>query len=65
MALAKKCDRCGIVYEPYPTVNKVGEYNAVRRERLDPVGSVYYSDTAYDLCKQCMDDFYDFMNNKP
>lgn len=33
MALAKKCDMCGKLYEHYPLKNMPGEYNAIIKVR--------------------------------
>ena len=40
MALAKKCDRCGKLYEYYPAGNKT-QYNAVKRCMILRDGNLY------------------------
>lgn len=47
MSLAKKCDRCGKLYEPYST----GE-NSIRLIRNYKI---------LDLCPECMKAFNEFM----
>ena len=37
MAMAKKCDRCGKLYEHYPKGNKV-QSNAIRTIQIDAFG---------------------------
>lgn len=65
MALAKKCDRCGKLYEHYPMCNKT-ECNAIRKIQRNPVGDTVHS--AYtptiDLCPECMNEFEKFMSVK-
>ena len=60
MALAKKCDRCGKLYEYYPTGNKL-RANAVRRCVILPSGGLVGSDNTLDLCQECMKAFDEFM----
>ena len=62
MALAKKCDRCGKLYEFYPKGTKV-EYNAVRRTQANAEGVPVTHDCVIDLCKECMSEFTKFMMN--
>lgn len=47
MALAKKCDRCGKLYEHYP--------DEIRRWHL------LSDDKILDLCHECMKAFNEFM----
>lgn len=62
MALAKKCDRCGKLYEYYPKGIK-SQCNAIRRaernQRGEFINSCGYPD--YDLCPECMAAFDKFM----
>lgn len=60
MAFAKKCDRCGKLYEPYPTGNKV-ENNALMRIAKDPDGCIRHKDKSLDLCPECMAEFNNWM----
>ena len=60
MAFAKKCDRCGVLYEPYPTGNKT-ENNAVRRVCRYQDGTIRSHDEVLDLCPECMAEFNKWM----
>ena len=60
MALAKKCDRCGKLYEHYPTGIK-SQYNAIRRLCKTENGCITSEGVAFDLCPKCMDAFDKFM----
>ena len=65
MAIAKKCDRCGKLYEHYPTGNK-SQYNAIRRFQRNAVGETItcVNTLTTDLCPECMDEFEKFMTAK-
>lgn len=63
MAMAKKCDRCGKLYEHYPTGNKL-QYNAIRRIQRNAVGETIYGVHNTDLCQECMGEFEKFMTAK-
>ena len=63
MALAKKCDRCGKLYEHYPIGNKA-RFNAIRMLQRSTVGDLINSYTTYDLCPECMDELVKFMDEK-
>ena len=60
MALAKKCDRCGKLYEHYPNGKKL-QYNAIRRLCKTDDGGLMGSDNSIDLCPRCMEAFDKFM----
>lgn len=65
MALAKKCDRCGKLYEHYPMGNKT-QWNAIRKIQRNTVGDTVngaYTPTI-DLCPECMNEFEKFMSIK-
>ena len=62
MALAKKCDRCGKLYEHYPTGSKP-QYNAIRRLYKTDDGGLMGSDNSIDLFSECMKAFDTFMIN--
>lgn len=65
MAMAKKCDRCGKLYEHYPTGNK-SQYNAIRRIQRNSIGEAVHGvyEHSADLCPECMDEFEKFMTAK-
>ena len=62
MSLAKKCDRCGKLYEHYPKGNKV-QSNAIRKIQRNSFGGTTnaYDDWIMDLCQECMSEFDKFM----
>lgn len=59
MVIARKCDRCGKLYEIYPQGNKV-QYNGVQRI-YGRINGGYDTDRPYDLCPKCMSAFDEFM----
>ena len=65
MAMAKKCDRCGKLYEHYPKNNK-SQSNAIRKIQRDAIGGTanVFHDLVMDLCPECMNEFEKFMAAK-
>lgn len=61
MAIARKCDRCGKLYEYYPKGNKI-QSNGVQRIYREKSGCFRYT-MVYDFCPECMDAFDKFMIN--
>lgn len=61
MALAKKCDRCGDLYEHYPIGSPTGSCNAIRRVRRGLNGTVEYDGKSMDMCPDCMVIFEKFI----
>lgn len=60
MALAKKCDRCGKLYEHYPPDKKL-KANGLRLCYIDEHGNYNSFGPAIDLCPECMKAFNEFM----
>ena len=60
MALAKKCDRCGNLYEHYQK-SKLAPNNAIRRVYKNEFGNISSQDDTIDLCEKCMSEFENFM----
>lgn len=56
MAAARKCDRCGNLYEPYNTENNAKKINGINTVNIDTQGK-FYSHKAIDLCPDCKDQF--------
>lgn len=58
MAQAMKCDRCGVLYEPYENTNqiKTGTYSIENK--------CVYNSKAYDLCPDCMNWLQRFLSCK-
>lgn len=63
MAMSKKCDRCGIFYDPYPVRNTPRTYNAVTRLRINKFGDVNAQGDRVDLCLDCMEKLERFLRN--
>ena len=59
MAIARKCDRCGKLYEYYPKGNKV-QHNGVQRIYRHKNGNLDYEEI-FDFCSECMNAFDEFM----
>lgn len=55
MALAKKCDRCGKLYEHY------GDFNSYMVIVTDKYGHIGATSKKNDLCPDCMQALTDFM----
>lgn len=60
MAMAKKCDRCGKLYEHYPKGKLIGN-NAIRTLFKTEYGDLSIPDKTIDLCQECMSEFDKFM----
>ena len=63
MALAKKCDRCGKLYEEYNTKEDYKKINAIALLNIDCRGK-YYLHELFDLCLDCKDSFDEWLANK-
>lgn len=62
MAMAKKCDRCGKLYEHYPKGKLTGNRNnAIRTLFKNEYGDFSIPDKTIDLCQECMSEFDKFM----
>ena len=60
MACAKKCDRCGKLYEQYNSKNDRKNPNGIMVLNLDSQRR-YFTHNALDLCPDCMKEFQDWM----
>jgi hypothetical protein len=60
MACAKKCDRCGKLYEQYNLLNSKKNPNGIMTLNLDAQRR-YYGHDAMDLCPECMKEFLEWM----
>ena len=56
MAAAKKCDRCGKLYELYNIKNDSKNINGIMTVNIDHYGE-YYDHKPKDLCPECKDSF--------
>lgn len=62
---AKKCDRCGKLYEHYDGDGKKKTKNANGLILIDrDLDKKYWSRSNYDLCPECMVQLIDFISNK-
>lgn len=61
MSLAKRCDRCGKLYEYYASDN---ETNAVGLFGVDEDGSIFNEEEPRDLCPECLREFVTYMTVK-
>lgn len=57
MALAKKCDRCGVLYEHYSDFNSY----MMTMINTDKHGHISATSKRYDLCPECMRSLTNFM----
>lgn len=57
MALAKKCDRCGVLYEHYSDFNSY----MMTMINTDKHGHIGATSKRYDLCPECMRSLTNFM----
>ena len=58
MAQAKKCDRCGKLYEHYPINKQAAKYkwsNGIKLVKMDSSGYISAESDPRDLCPECMD----------
>ncbi len=62
MALAKKCDFCNTLYEPYNVANNSKQTNGLMFLNIDSYQE-YYSHGPYDCCPACMIKIRDFIAN--
>lgn len=60
MACAKKCDRCGKLYEQYNFKRDEKKPNGIMTLNLD-YRRQFCSHTAMDLCPDCMKEFQDWL----
>lgn len=68
MALAKKCDRCGKLYEHYEKIEHekyVGyNYNAIAFVSVNRRCIKELATTPIDLCPECMSKLIEFLEEK-
>lgn len=60
MACAKKCDRCGKLYDEYNLKDDEKNPNGIMVLNLD-YQRKYYAHDVMDLCPDCMRKFQDWM----
>ena len=58
--LARKCDRCGNLYEPETRNVKSGSFNGI--QLIDrKFSNDWNSRKVYDLCPDCLDSFLEWL----
>lgn len=59
MALAKKCDGCGLLYESFPPGHgsRYDELRIIYQVMKSNTGEVINGSAVYDLCPECMKKF--------
>ena len=67
MANAKKCDRCGKLFEPYSINIDAGYkvpsmYTSIRLRNISIGKETYKELGVYDLCKECNDSFLEWLS---
>ena len=55
MAVARKCDRCGMHYDGYNITNSETKINGFNLLNIDS-NNKYWSHGPYDLCPACSDE---------
>lgn len=58
---AKKCDRCGKLYEYYSGNENKEKANAIRFLEAE-YGATVYKCNSYDLCPECMAELIDWLH---
>lgn len=60
--VAKKCDRCGNLYELYNTKESKNNINGILTANIDN-HQQYFRHGPYDLCPYCSNEFMDWFNS--
>ena len=60
MARARKCDRCGKLYESYKTKYDGTNVNGITMVNIDD-DRYYFKHKLMDLCPECMKEFQDWL----
>ena len=63
MALAKKCDRCGKLYDGYDGSKDKRSTNAIALLDRDEYGKHYTRDCV-DLCPECLSELIDWLDSE-
>lgn len=62
MADAKKCDRCGVLFEPYEVKTLQHRYARITSETICVKGNVRENIENFDLCSECARSFNNWIN---
>lgn len=63
MAIAKKCDRCGTLYESYNVKNNAEAINGFKTLNINE-SQRYWSHGPYDLCPSCSTELMDWFKRR-
>lgn len=61
MAIAKKCDICGKLYEPYNLKDSRNDHNGLMFLNIDN-DQRYFKHSIIDCCPECMTDIKNYIN---
>lgn len=64
MALAKRCDRCGMLYVPESVVIDSCNVNGISIIYRNEKNDAYTTKSCYDLCPGCLRSFIDWLDSK-
>ncbi len=64
MALAKRCDRCGMLYTPKKVVIDSCGVNGITTIYRNEKNDCYSDRSFYDLCPGCLRSFIDWLDGK-
>ena len=62
--MAFKCDICGNLYERYKKIPERGCFNSFKLLFRNERNEITNSSTLYDMCPNCMEDLWKFIDNK-
>ena len=62
--MAFKCDRCGNLYEPYDKIQERMSFNSLKLVFKNALHEPVRSSVIYDMCPNCMEDLWKFIDNK-
>lgn len=63
MACARKCDRCGKLYEEYNTKMSNTDFNGIMFLNID-YARKYYPNAPMDLCPECLKSLHEWFGVK-
>ena len=64
MALAKRCDRCGMLYTPKKDVTDSCDVNGISTIYRNEKNDDYFIRSFYDLCPKCLKSFVYWLDSK-
>ncbi len=58
--MAKKCDRCGKLYEEYNVANDERNINSIKTYNCE-INNGHFKHGPYDLCPECSNELVDWL----